>query len=123
MAEVGGQPPPLCRSNAVSIYLARIGVQGLPPRESLRALFATMSPSALQQLFDISSAVEDRNNRERSAFRVVNDEIRVDTPELEWPAGQVFARVADAGPLGKLPDSVVNGVPHANRCGFASSAR
>ena len=68
----------------------------------------------LQEPLDVPSPVEHRNDRERPALRVVDDEIRIDPRELNPPIGQVLARVADAGSLGELPDSVVDRVPHAN---------
>jgi hypothetical protein len=47
--------------------------------------------------------VEDRNNRQRAALGIVDDEIRIDAPELDRPIGQVLARVADTGLSASFP--------------------
>ena len=69
--------------------------------------------SAFLELFArYQRRIYERNNRERSAFRVVDDEIRKDAPELERAIRQILARVAEARSLGEQPEGVLKRVVH-----------
>jgi hypothetical protein len=114
------------RSIAVraAVYQARIGVSesalSVPvggiatPRD-----FRTRVATALQQLFDISSAVKHRNDCERPARGIVRRR-GTNTRSRTSAADRSGPRACDPYPVFRQPlDSVVDSIPYANRCGFA----
>ena len=69
----------------------------------------------LQQSFDVSRAVQHREDCEWRARGIVDDKIGVDAPELHRPGGEVFSLVTDFRRGGELLEGVLQRFEDPNR--------
>jgi hypothetical protein len=63
-----------------------------------RARGSPGSAELLEDLGNVASAVQHRDDGQRISGRPVHDQIGIDTPELQRTVGQIVTRVANAWP-------------------------